>query len=100
MSCSFALRVFHTMVQHATGTRHAGNILDRSADAVRCVITRPFVVPLVVVELLTVSAAEPRFDECSFLHDGRYGGGPNVGRSVQGVPFLETGGRVTSPANE
>lgn len=85
MGRGFALRVLHAVVQHTPGAQHPRYVLDRRLEAVGRVIARTLVVPLVIVELLTVSAAQPCLDERRVLHRRR---------CVERVPLLQAGRRV------
>lgn len=89
MRRGFALRVLHAVVQHTPGAQHPRHVLDRRLEAVGRVIARTLVVPLVIVELLTVSAAQPSLDERRVLHPRR---------CVERVPLFQAGRRVP-PAN-
>lgn len=55
MGRGVTLRVLHAVVQHAARAQHPGHVLDGRLEAVGRVVTRTLVVPLVIVELLTVS---------------------------------------------
>lgn len=84
MGRGVTLRVLHAVVQHAARAQHPGHVLDGRLEAVGRVVTRTLVVPLVIVELLTVSAAQPCLDERRVLHR----------RRVERVPLLQAGRRV------
>lgn len=58
MGSRLPFRVLHTVVQHALCAQHSGHVLDGGPEAVWRVIARAFVVAVVIVEFLAISAKE------------------------------------------
>lgn len=89
MRSRFTFGVLHTVVQHALCAQHSGHVLDGGPEAVWCIVARAFVVAIVIVEFLAISAAQSSLDERGLLH----------GRCVEGVPLFQTRGRVPPSAD-